>query len=296
MSVPSFDVNWLATDDLSGVKHVTVYVAENGGDFKIWQRQVGPDTTQAIFVGVAGKTYEFLAVATDNAGNLEAASVANAVLPDDGSRQAVLETLGITGALTQTAETPLAAADRTYAANTLFEQSTQRLPGFVATALPGDLQNVLAPFALRGLPMVMPAASRHRRPAMVEFRWHHPRECRNVAQRSVRSARTADTHHAAVAERTYLDMAVDAVGQLWVMTGSDLLLVDAASGAILRQIAGPNGEPLTHALAIQNYRQHHVSSGSGIEIRCQRLNPSRIWKHRQRPRRRSGLRMDACGA
>ena len=72
------------------------------------------------------------------------------MLPDDGSRQAVLETLGITGALTQTAETPLAAADRTYVANTLFEQSTQHLPGFVATALPGDLQNVLAPFALRG--------------------------------------------------------------------------------------------------------------------------------------------------
>ena len=43
-----------------------------------------------------------LAVATDNAGNREAANVANAVLPDDGSRQALLDSLGTTEVVEQT--------------------------------------------------------------------------------------------------------------------------------------------------------------------------------------------------
>ena len=64
----------------SGVKAVTVYVAENGGDFRIWQRQVAGAQGQAVFTGEAGKTYEFLAVATDNAGNREAANISNASL------------------------------------------------------------------------------------------------------------------------------------------------------------------------------------------------------------------------
>ena len=47
-------------------------------------------------------------------------------------------------------------------------------------------------------------------------------------------------------------MAVDRVGQLWVMTGSELLQVDADSGAILRRMSGPGQDPLTHALAIKS--------------------------------------------
>ncbi|QNM98964.1 PPC domain-containing protein [Chitinimonas koreensis] len=39
---PAYDVRWTAEDDASGIKGVTVYVAEDGGDFKIWLRQVGP--------------------------------------------------------------------------------------------------------------------------------------------------------------------------------------------------------------------------------------------------------------
>ena len=92
---PNYDLSWTATDDASGIKSVTVYVAENGGDFKIWLRQIDPARTQATFIGETGKTYEFLAVATDKAGNREAASLVNAVLPDDGSRQEVLDALGV---------------------------------------------------------------------------------------------------------------------------------------------------------------------------------------------------------
>ncbi len=123
--VPSFDLNWTATDDDSGVKSVTVYVAENGGDFKIWLRQVDPSRTQAVFTGETGKRYEFLAVATDKSGNRETASLTNAVLPDDGSRQEILDSLGVNQSLSQTAEFPLAAADRSYAANALVPASGQ---------------------------------------------------------------------------------------------------------------------------------------------------------------------------
>jgi hypothetical protein len=49
-------VRWTATDDEmgSGVKHVTVYVAENGGDFTIWKRQT--TETEGVYLGQAGST------------------------------------------------------------------------------------------------------------------------------------------------------------------------------------------------------------------------------------------------
>lgn len=144
---PTFDVKWTATDDASGIRYVTVYVATDGGDFKIWQRQLGPDQTHATFTGEAGHHYEFLAAATDNAGNREAAMVTNAVLPDDGSRQQVLDGLGVTPGVEQSAQVPQAPADRSYADNALFQQATQLLPGHVASVGAGDLRNVLAPFA-----------------------------------------------------------------------------------------------------------------------------------------------------
>ena len=75
---------WNATDDAggSGVKHVTVYVSDNGGDFSIWLRQT-TETTD-IYQGQAGHHYEFLALATDNAGNHEELPP-GALAPDDGS-------------------------------------------------------------------------------------------------------------------------------------------------------------------------------------------------------------------
>ena len=76
-----FDVAWEATDAGSGVRHVTVYVAENGGDFRIWLKQ--STDTGAVFEGEAGVAYEFLALATDNAGNVEAEPVGVSV-PGDG--------------------------------------------------------------------------------------------------------------------------------------------------------------------------------------------------------------------
>ncbi|MEM6471960.1 MAG: putative Ig domain-containing protein, partial [Planctomycetota bacterium] len=53
----------------SGVSHATVYVAEDGGDFRIHQRQV--TDTSLDFIATEGTVYEFLVLASDAAGNTE---------------------------------------------------------------------------------------------------------------------------------------------------------------------------------------------------------------------------------
>src|SRR5262249_5487411 len=80
-----YQVQWTAVDDTggSGGKHVTVYVSEDGGDYMIWLRQT--HLTSAIYQGRPGHKYQFLALATDNAGNREQPPP-NLMPPDDGSK------------------------------------------------------------------------------------------------------------------------------------------------------------------------------------------------------------------
>ena len=286
---PTFDVQWNAVDDASGVKSVTVYVAEDGGDFKIWLKQAAPTTKQAVFTGETGKHYEFLAVATDLAGNREAAAVANAVLPDDGARQEVLDSLGFNETVNPTAETPLAPVDRGYPANSLFEQAAQQLPGRVASVQTSDLKSVLSPFGLRGFAGGYAASDADiGAQALVEL----PGGSVLTSAGSERNEvyRYTKTGGEGIQTRVtplftldapVLDMAVDAVGQLWVMTGAELLQVDANSGTILLRLKGPGGDPLTHALAIAPQTgEIYVSSGKGIEIyNPAESNPAKAWRH-----------------
>ena len=81
-----FIVSWDVEDDAdgSGFKHVTLYVAEDGGDYKIWQRQLAQAGGEEVFIGRVGHTYEFLALATDQAGNRETPP-AGATADDDGT-------------------------------------------------------------------------------------------------------------------------------------------------------------------------------------------------------------------
>ena len=79
-------MQWTATDDAggSGVKGVTVYVAEDGGDYQIWLDQT--TATSGIYKGQAGHTYQFLALATDNAGNHEQPPVGRSRSPATARR------------------------------------------------------------------------------------------------------------------------------------------------------------------------------------------------------------------
>ena len=49
-----YHVQWQAQDTESGIKHVTVYVAKDGGDFRIWKKQIAGATGEALFTGEAG--------------------------------------------------------------------------------------------------------------------------------------------------------------------------------------------------------------------------------------------------
>lgn len=79
-----YEVRWTAVHEEggAGVAHVTVDVAKDGGDFRIWKRQTSDSFD--IYSGEAGHRYEFLALATDLAGNREAAP-GGVQAPDDGS-------------------------------------------------------------------------------------------------------------------------------------------------------------------------------------------------------------------
>ncbi len=66
-----FTVNWSGTDNGSGILYYDIYVSDNGAAYSLWQAQVSG--TSAVYSGQTGHTYAFYSLATDSAGNLEAA-------------------------------------------------------------------------------------------------------------------------------------------------------------------------------------------------------------------------------
>lgn len=70
----TFNVNWSGTDVGSGVANYTVYVSVNGAAFTPWLVQT--TSTSAAYTGTVGNSYAFYSIATDGAGNLEAAKTA----------------------------------------------------------------------------------------------------------------------------------------------------------------------------------------------------------------------------
>jgi hypothetical protein len=72
----NFIVSWSGHDDTggSGIAYYDVYFSDNGGDAKLFEGHT--TATSATFTGQRGHTYAFFSVATDNAGNTEAAPAA----------------------------------------------------------------------------------------------------------------------------------------------------------------------------------------------------------------------------
>ncbi|MBI3231049.1 MAG: fibronectin type III domain-containing protein, partial [Burkholderiales bacterium] len=224
----SYNVKWQAADEASGVKYVTLYVAQDGGDFHIWQKQLPSANGQLVFTGEAGHTYEFLAAATDSAGNREASTIANAVLPDDGGSAI---NLGSNQTVQTTGEMPAAAHDRTYVSNDIFQAAqgslnTPGTPGSIVSTQAGDLQHVIAPMTVRAFADGYNGSQGDIGVlAMVQLP-----DGRILA--SAGSARndlfiySKDGGHNTTPLATFdapiIDMAVDQLGQLWVMTGNAL--------------------------------------------------------------------------
>jgi uncharacterized repeat protein (TIGR01451 family) len=66
-----FTVSWSGSDDGSGIYAYTVFVSENDSTYYPWITDT--HDTSAVFSGQPGVTYKFYSVATDSAGNVEAA-------------------------------------------------------------------------------------------------------------------------------------------------------------------------------------------------------------------------------
>ncbi|WP_374356904.1 putative Ig domain-containing protein, partial [Chitinimonas sp.] len=281
---PSFLVKWQASDAASGVRHVTVYVAEDGGDFHIWQRQVAGETGEAIYTGRAGHRYEFLAAATDIAGNRQAANIANAVLPNDGSAAQAAAGVGSNATVQQSAELPRAPQDRSYPSSSLFEQAQHLLPGFIASQQAGDFQQVLAPLALRSFADGFGGSSADIGAlAMVQLPDHTVLASAGASRNQV-FAYGKDGGHSVTPlftlDSPVLAMAVDRVGQLWVASGSELLQVDPHSGAVLARHGGPGGMALGQALAIDAASGLiYISSQNGVESFNPAGDATHAWQH-----------------
>ncbi|UOP01494.1 putative Ig domain-containing protein [Kingella potus] len=286
--LPVYRVQWQAQDKESGVRHVTVYVAKDGGDFRIWKKQAAGAAGEALFTGEAGSSYEFLAAATDMAGNRETADIRYAVLPDDGTAAQVAERLGIRESLQTTHSTPLAKRGRSYADNALFTEAKKQLPGLMAGNSDGrssDIRTVLAPFAARGLASGYAQSRRGvGASAMVLLPDGTLLVSGGTQRRQIFAYDAEKGGNSNVAlfetDEPVLDMAADGKGRLWLMTGHQLWLADAQSGRIVERYALPNGEPLTHALAIDpDTGKIYVTSGSGIEIFDPSAPEGRAWQH-----------------
>lgn len=70
-STVSFPVAWSGTDVGSGIQSYTIYVSDSGAAYTAWL--INTPSTSAKFIGTIDHTYSFYSVATDFAGNTEAA-------------------------------------------------------------------------------------------------------------------------------------------------------------------------------------------------------------------------------
>ncbi|MDH5639643.1 MAG: putative Ig domain-containing protein, partial [Nitrospira sp.] len=258
-----YQVQWTAVDDAggSGVRHTTVYVAEDGGGFTIWQQRT--TETSGIYQGRAGHTYEFFAVSTDRAGNRELPPLGlNG--PDDGTTT----NLGSlpAGATTPTDLPPPPAP--TPSTNPLFVQVQAQIPGTQSVIRPSDFTSVLSPFTAQSF--------------ATGFQQSHgiigPLALLPLADGSVLASggfnrgelfRFSPDGGRAITplitlDQPIYDLALDANGRLWAASGSGVLLeLDQTTGEILHQF----GEGLTQALAIHpTTGKIYLSSGDGIEI------------------------------
>jgi YD repeat-containing protein len=259
-----YEVNWVALDepDGSGLRHTTVYVAEDGGEWRIWLRQ--SSESSAVFQGEAGKRYEFVAVSTDNAGNQER-PLTVASLPDDGT-QLNLGSLPQPGSTTRDIA-PALPPSESPSSNALFLQARQGIPA-VSITRSSQFAQVLAPFKAELFASGIGAshAGVGALAILVEPDGSvivSGGENRGALYRFSEFGGRAVNPFVVFDEPVY-DMAYGLDGRLWASTGGGQLLeLDPSSFAIL----GRYGESLTQALAVDpDSGDIYVSSGDGIEI------------------------------
>ncbi|MEO1373932.1 MAG: hypothetical protein AAFW70_06360 [Cyanobacteria bacterium J06635_10] len=267
-------VSWKAFDDQagSGIKHVTVYVAENGGDFKIWQQRT--TDTEAIFSGKAESSYEFLALATDNAGNTEQ-PILGITAPSDGSAV----NLGTIPTVAQTSQPEIAPPPprEEQSVNELFIKAASEIPTLLSDNNKPEFDRVLRPFTAEAF--VTNIQQSHGEIGAMAIREASPfwaiaildngdvitsgGNNRGSLYRFDREGGEASVPFA-ILKYPVFDLALDNDGFLWGVTGgSALIKLDPQSGQIVKEY----GDSITTGLAINpNNGLIYVASGNGIEV------------------------------
>lgn len=259
-------VKWTATDDAagSGIKYVTVYVAEDGGDFKIWQQQI--TETSGVYVGRSGHSYEFLALATDNAGNKEQPSLGISA-PNDGSAV----NLGTLPTIEKTTQPELGTPPQPQlqpSTNQLFLEAKQGIPSATPTTRPSEFSSVLRPFIASSFATGIPNSHANIAPLAIAVLKDGSVLASGGANRgslyNFSATGGAATTPITTLQYPIFDLATDSNGSLWATTGGGpLLQLDVKTGRILQEY----GDSITQALAIQaGTGLIYVSSGKGIEI------------------------------
>jgi len=261
-------VEWEATDDTggSGLRHVTIYVATDGGNFEIWQRQVTEASGSAVFEGQAGHSYEFLALATDAAGNQEQPPFSVMALQEDTAVD-----LGAAPTVPGTTPPNFGIAPEPSpvpSTNPLFEQATQGIPAAEPIYRPSEFDEIVRPFTARAFATGIEQSYADIGPmALAEA----PDSMILVSGGYDRSQLFRFGPEGGDADNVWVDLdhpifnlAFDDDGNLWATTGGGpLLQLDPDTGEILNAFA----DGLTITLAVEPDTGHiYVSSGSGIEI------------------------------
>ncbi|MEM9586008.1 MAG: CARDB domain-containing protein, partial [Planctomycetota bacterium] len=247
----NYTIDWSVADDAdgSGFRHVTLYVATDGGDYQIWQRQLTDPIGSAVYEGSPGKAYQFLALATDVAGNQETPGVGITAQPDGtsvnlGAPQTVPDTTPPNfGIPPEPSPQP--------STNPLFTTAEALIPAAEVIFNPSEFDEVLRPFVAGAFVTGIEQSNAEIGPmAIVET----PEGDVIVSGGQSRSSlfRFDSTGGEALnpwAQLPYpvFNLAFDADGRLWATTGGGpLLQLDPDTGGIVAE----HGDGITMAMAV----------------------------------------------
>ncbi|NNU43756.1 putative Ig domain-containing protein [Ramlibacter montanisoli] len=255
-------VQWEAGDEPggSGVRHTTVYVRAEGGNWSIWQRQT--QETQAVYEGEPGTRYEFLALSVDLAGNRELPPGSD--VPSDGTVVDVGGTPEV-GRTSQDVAAPPPASN-TAPTNELFVQAQANLPA-LQPLRPSLFTTVIAPFGGEAFGTGVGQSFSGIGPLALLDRPDGSYVVSGGGNRGALYVFDQDGGHALAPavqlDSPVFDLAWDGHGGLWATSGGGQLLeLDPTSLAIINRY----GDSLTQALAFDAANNViFVSSGDGIE-------------------------------
>ncbi len=262
-------VRWDVTDDPfgSGFKHVTLYVATDGGDFEIWQRQLIDSRGMAVFEGESGRTYEFLALATDISGNREPVPFGVSAT-DDGSTV----NLGALPTVPETTPPNFGIAPQPTpqpSTSALFTEAEQGIPAADPVVRPSEFDTVLRPFTAMSFVTGISQSHADIGPmAIAEVPDGDVLVSGGASRSDIYRFDGVEGGQAATPwaqlDHPIFNLAFDEAGNLWATTGGGpLLQLDPANGRVINEY----GDGLTIALAIEpGTGLIYVSSGQGVEV------------------------------